>query len=138
MNLLSQRKTYAGAFLLSGLTLGGVGILALWTPDLISGTLFKIILTLGVALAASATLFMLSFGSEEDKLTRKMTLVIGICSVAITALLVGQIWFRILEETMLGKLVATLIVICLLAGFVISVWDDFFENKRLKDENYLD
>ena len=138
MNLTDRRKAYAMTFLVSGLALGGVGILALWAPDMISGTLGKITLTLVVALAASATLFMLTFGSEEDKITRKMVLIVGGCTVAITGILLGQIWFQFLEDSILGKIVVSLVVVCVLAGFVISVWDDFFENKKMKDENYLD
>lgn len=138
MNITERRKAYALTFLISGLALGGVGILALWAPDMISGTLGKVTLSLVVALATSATLFMLTFGSEEGKLTRKMVLIIGGCTVTISGILLGQIWFDFLEESVLGKIVLSLVCIGFLAGFVISVWEDFFENKKLKDENYLD
>ena len=138
MNVHLRRKSYAVTFLLSGVVLGGIGLLALWAPDIISGTTFKIILTLLVTFAASATLYMLSFGAEEDKVASKMTLLIGACTVGVAGLLIGQIWFDFLDGSLLGKAIATLTVVGFLAGFVISVWDDFFENKRLKDENYLD
>ena len=137
-NVNTRRKAYGVSFLISGLAVGGIGLLTLWTPDLISSVSMKIILTLIIVAALSAVLFMLTFANDEDMVPQKMSIVIGGCSVALSVILIGEIWFEWLEGVLLGKLVFTLLIIGGLAGFVMSVWEDFFESKRLKDEGYLD
>ncbi|MEM6780779.1 MAG: hypothetical protein AAF569_02835 [Pseudomonadota bacterium] len=135
---LERRKMYGIAFLMSGLALGGVGLLSMWMPDLVSTTTLKIIFSLIIAAALSCTLFMLTFANEDGKLPKKMSMIIGASSIALAAILFGEVWFDLFEKTLLGKLVVTLLVISALAGFVITVWEDFFESKKLKDEGYLD
>lgn len=137
-DITKRRNAYGTVFLISGLAIGCIGLLSLWMPDLFSSFLLKAILSCGVIAALSAVLLVMTFANQEDKLTKKMAFVIGVSSALLSIILIGQIWFSIFEGILLGKLAATLIVISMLAGFVLSVWDDFFESKRLKDENYLD
>ena len=133
----SRRKIYGITFLVSGLLLGLSGILVLWMPDTLDTGIINGILTLLIALAASSILFVLTF-AQDDKISKKAAFVIGACTFAIAGLLLGDIWFDWFENAFLGKASVSLFVIACLAGFVLTVWDDFFENKKLKDENYLD
>ena len=136
-DVASRRKIYGIAFLISGLAMGGVGLMTLWAPDLISSFSMKLILTLVILAGLSSVLFMLTFAKEE-KIQKKMSLVIGACVLALSGILVAEIWLDVFNESLLGKLVISLLVIGVLAGFVMSVWEDFFESRRLKDEGYLD
>jgi len=133
-----RRKIYALLFLFSGLALGAVGLLALWAPDFITSFIVKTVLTLVILAALSSVLFVLTFGSDNDKISQKMVLIIGICAVTLSLILIGETWFDLFEGTFLGKMIISLLGVGLLAGCVMAVWDDFFENKRLKDEHYLD
>jgi len=133
-----RKKAYAATFLVSGLAIAAVGLSNIWYPDLISSTSLQIVLTLVLVAALSATLYMLTLNNCEELLSQKMSYVIGVCSVLITILLIGEIWFDFLENSMLGKLLVSLFIVAGVAGFVMAVWDDFFENKKLKDEGYLD
>jgi len=49
-----------------------------------------------------------------------------------------QTWTSAFDGLIFGKIISTLVVVGLVAAFVMAVFDDFFENKKLKDENYLD
>jgi len=66
-------------------------------------------------------------------------LIFFIIGLAITgaALVILQIWGVDLGE-LLYKLLATIGVLILLAGFLLVVKSDFGEHKRLKDQNFID
>lgn len=134
----ARRKAYGLTFLISGLVLGGVGIFALWVPELWNNTLLKALLTILVLSGLSAVLFLLTFANDEDKVPQRMSVIIGLCSVLLAGLVVGEIWFALLEDVVMGKIAFTLLIVAGLAGFVMSVWEDFFERRRLKEEGYLD
>ena len=134
----TRRKVYGYGFMSSGLLLGLVGLFVMWAPDIISGTTAKLALTLFLTLCLSSVLFVLTFVNDDERLSKKVVYIIGACAIALSAILLGEIWFDILENTILGKITVTLVMIAGLAAFVLAVWDDFFESKRLKDENYLD
>lgn len=53
-------------------------------------------------------------------------------------LVILQIWGVIFDAEFLFKLLATIGVLILLAGFLLVVKMDFGEHKRLKDENFID
>lgn len=136
MKIENRRKAYAIGFLGSGFALAATGLFIVWSPDDWS-SVFNITLTLLVTLLSSAILFTLSF-SQDDRVSKKTVVIIGGCAIALAATLIAEIWFDIFEDSMLFQVVVTLLVIAGAAGFFLSVWDDFFENKKLKDENYLD
>lgn len=66
-------------------------------------------------------------------------LIIFIIGLAVTgaALVILQIWGVDLGD-LLYKLLATIGVLILLAGFLLVVKSDFGEHKRLKDNNFID
>lgn len=137
-DVILRRKLYGFIFMGSGLLLGAVGLFVMWAPDMINGTMLKLSLTFLLTLCLSSVLFVLTFTGDDEKLSKKIVYLIGACALALSAILISEIWFDIFEDTMLGKIIITLSVVAGLAAFVLAVWDDFFENKRLKDENYLD
>lgn len=63
--------------------------------------------------------------------------VIG-CVIAMAALTIIQIWGSILSWDVFVKLIGTLGIVVLVAGFLLVVKSDFGEHKKMKDENYLD
>ncbi len=66
-------------------------------------------------------------------------LIYFIIGLAVTgaALVILQIWGVDLGD-LLYKLLATIGVLILLAGFLLVVKSDFGEHKRLKDNNFID
>ena len=63
-------------------------------------------------------------------------IVIGLAITGAT-LVILQIWGVDLGE-LLYKLLATIGILILLAGFLLVVKSDFAEHKRLKDQNFID
>lgn len=63
-----------------------------------------------------------------------------IMSIAVVAAIVAiiQIWAPFLDSVIFWKILMTLGIVGLVAGFLIVVQLDFSENKRLKDDNYID
>lgn len=49
-----------------------------------------------------------------------------------------QIWGVLFDPSLFFKLLGTIGVLVLVAGFLLVVQLDFGEHKRLKDENYID
>ena len=64
------------------------------------------------------------------------TLVGLVCVSA--AIVIAKIWGIELPDDMFFKILATLVVLILLFGFLLVVNSDFGQHKKLKDDNYLD
>ena len=54
------------------------------------------------------------------------------------ALIIAKIWGIDLPDDLFWKIGATLVVLILLFGFLLVVNSEFGQQKKLKDENYLD
>ncbi len=133
----TRRNLYAYTLLGCVLLIALVGLMNIWELN-IGGTLtFKIIGSLAVLGGLSGFLYTLTY-NHEKKLVKKLGTVTGVAAVALSVLILGQIWFDAFQDIFFGKLALTFIIIGLLAAFGIAMADDFFESKKMKDENYLD
>lgn len=68
---------------------------------------------------------------------RALTYLLIFLALAAALIIILHIWgvdFGVLFYRLLG----TIGVLAVLAGFLLAVRSDFSEHKRLKDENYLD
>ena len=60
------------------------------------------------------------------------------CVILIEALLVfDRIWFKFIEEAIFIKLSATLAVISIAALLMIFIYREFVQEKKMRDEDYL-
>ena len=133
----SRRNIYAYILLGSVLAIALVGLLNIWDVGLDKSFTFKSITSLIVVAGLSVFLYTLTY-NHDKKLIKKLGFVIGIAATTLSAMILGQIWFDLFKEVIFAKIAFTLVIIGLLAAFGIAMADDFFENKKLKDENYLD
>ncbi len=62
---------------------------------------------------------------------------IGLVSLA-AVLIILNIWGIVFDGELLFKLLATIGVLVVLAGFLLVIKSDFGEHKRLKDEDFID
>jgi hypothetical protein len=132
-----RRSFYAFTLLGCVLSIAIVGLLNIWDVG-ISGTVsYKLIASAVVLSGLSGFLYTLTY-NHDKKLVKKLGMITGIAAVALSTIILGQIWFDLFQNIIFGKLAFTLLIIGLLAGFGIAMSDDFFENKKMKDENYLD
>ncbi len=132
-----RRNFYAYTLLASVLAMAVIGLLNIWDAGLSGTFTYKAIATLIVTASLATFLYTLTY-NHERKLVKKLGMVTGIAAVGLAGVLLAQIWFDAFQDLILGKIVVTFIIIGLLAAFGIAVADDFFDNKKLKDENYLD
>ena len=67
-------------------------------------------------------------------------LLIGLIALVLLAgaLLILHIWGLLGDGVLLFRLLCTIGVLILIAGFLLVVRDDFGEHKKLRDQNYLD
>ena len=63
--------------------------------------------------------------------------VIG-CVLGGAALTILQMWTQLLQWDAFIKILGTLGIVLLVAGFLLVVKSDFGDTKKLKDQNYLD
>ena len=68
---------------------------------------------------------------------RALSLFLVALAVAAALIIILHIWGVDLGA-LFYKLLGTIGVLAVLAGFVLAVKSDFAEHKRLKDENFLD
>ncbi len=66
-----------------------------------------------------------------------LSIVIG-CVLGGAGLTILQMWTHVLQWDAYIKICGTLGIVLLVAGFLLVVKSDFSENKKLKDQNYLD
>lgn len=132
-----RRNIYAFTLLGCVCAIAFVGLLNIWDVG-ISGTLsYKSIASLVVVASLSGFLYTLTY-NHDKKLVKKLGTVTGVMAAALSVMILGQIWLDLFKEIIFGKLAFTFIIIGLLAAFGIAMADDFFESKKMKDENYLD
>lgn len=63
--------------------------------------------------------------------------VIG-CVLLGAAITILQMWTMMFEWSAFIKILGTLGIVLLVAGFLLVVKSDFGDHKKLKDENYID
>ncbi len=59
-------------------------------------------------------------------------------AVGTVALILDQVWLRVVPWDIFVKLCVSIVILGALDVFLILVRTDFAQNKKLKDENYLD
>ncbi len=133
----TRRNVYAYTLLVCVAAIAFVGILNIWGAGLSQTFTGKAILSLVVLAGLSGFLYTLTH-NHDVKLIKRLGNITGIIAIIISAMILGQIWLDLFKDIIFGKLIGTLVILGLIAAFCIAVFDDFFENKKLKDENYLD
>ncbi len=73
-------------------------------------------------------------------MTLHRALIYGLVGLVLLAglIIIMQIWGVLFDPSFFFKMLATIGVLILVAGFLLVVKLDFGEHKRLKDENYID
>lgn len=130
-------KTYAYTLLGCVLGIAVIGLSSIWGIGPQETTLFKLIASLIITGLLSAFLYTLNVGSDK-KYSQRLVYVVGGSAILLALLVILQMWTSFMDDVFFGKIASTLLVVGLLAAFVLAMFDDFFENKKLKDENYLD
>lgn len=133
----SRRNIYAYTLLGSVIAVAIVGLLNIWGAGLAETLSMKIGGSFIVVGGLATFLYTLTY-NHDVKIVKRLGNLTGILAVALCGIILAQIWFEPFQEAFFGKISFTLVIIGLLAAFTIAVFDDFIENKRLKDENYLD
>jgi len=133
----SRRNIYSYALLGSIGLIAFVGLLNIWGAGMDSSLMMKTFGSLAVIAGLSGFLYTLTF-NHDVKIVKKLGAFTGIAAAALSAIILAQIWFSAFNEIIFGKLAVTIVILGLFAAFVIAVFDDFFENKKMKDDNYLD
>ncbi len=130
-------KTYAYTLLGCVLAIAFIGLLGIWGLRPEDSILYKLIASFVIIGALSGFLYTLNAGTDK-KYSQRLVYIIGGSAISLAVLVLLQTWTSLLGSLIFGKIISTLVVIGLLAAFVLAIFDDFFENKKLKDENYLD
>ena len=130
-------KTYAYTLLGCVLAIAVIGLLGIWGLRPEDSILYKLIASFVTVGALSAFLYTLNMGTDK-KYSQRLVYIVGGSAISMAILVLLQTWTSVLDNIVFGKIISTLVVIGLLAAFVMAVFDDFFENKKLKDDNYLD
>lgn len=130
-------KTYAYTLLGCVMAIAFIGLLGIWGLAPLDSTLYKFIASFVTVGCLSGFLYTLNMGSDK-KYSQRLVYIVGSSAVALAVLVILQMWTSFMNDLFFGKIVSTLVVAGLLAAFIMAMFDDFFENKKLKDENYLD
>lgn len=132
-----RNKTYAYTLLGCVLAIAVIGLAGIWGIAPADSMLYKLVASFVTIGALNAFLYTLNMGSDQ-KYSKRLVFIVGGCAIALGVLVLLQTWTSMFDGLIFSKITSTLIVVGLLAAFVMAVFDDFFENKKLKDENYLD
>ncbi|MCI5059641.1 MAG: hypothetical protein MRY79_01060 [Alphaproteobacteria bacterium] len=133
----TRRNIYAVTLLGSVIALAIVGLLSLWGAGLEETFTIKAVFSFITIAGVSAFLYTLTH-NHDIKLIKRLGNLTGILAVIFGGCILGQIWLDMFDEVFFAKFIGSIVILALLIAFAIAVFDDFFENKKLKDENYLD
>lgn len=126
------------------LSLSGIGVLAailslieMWTYVLDWNVFLKI---MGTFLILGTQISFLMAVDYDMPASRRKWLLLGLIALSVLAsfMVILQIWTQIFQWSVFLKLVASLVIVFVLVGFLLAVAEDFGTNKRLKDNNYVD
>lgn len=132
-----RRKFYAFGLLTSFITLIAVSIFTVWSADLLDSNIIKILVTLLILMGISGYLYIFSFGYAETK-SKVLVFFSSAAAVMLTLIVLLQIWFGTFDKDLFIKLAITFIIVKAAAYGILAIVEDFFDSKKLKDENYLD
>lgn len=136
-NAEKRGKTYAYTLLGCIGAIALIGLAGIWGIAPIDSVLYKLVVTLITIGSLSGFLFTLN-AKTDGKLSQRIVYIIGGCAISLALVVILQIWTDAFNDLFFGKIISTLVVIGVLGAFILAVFDDFFENKKLKDDNYLD
>lgn len=71
---------------------------------------------------------------DMNVLARSIVIVV----VAAAAITIAQMWLDLFSDMVFIKLLGTLVILGAVAAFVAAVKQDISEEKKLKDDKYLD
>jgi len=59
-------------------------------------------------------------------------------AIILAAVVLGQLWWSFLNDEVFVKVIISIVVLGVLVSFIIAVSADLGEEKKLKDDNYID
>lgn len=114
-----------------------LGLVEMWTYAIDWDIFLKI---MGTTLIIGTELSLLMAINYDMESSRRKLLFLGLVTLTgiATVLITLQIWTQFLEWHIFLKIMASIGIVVFLAGFLLAVAEDFGNNKRLKDQNYVD
>lgn len=114
-----------------------LGLIEMWTYVIEWDVFLKI---MGTILIAGTEISLLMAIDYDLTASRRKWLLLGLVALSAlaTLLVTGQIWTQWLEWHIFLKIIGSLGIVVFLLGFLLAVAEDFGNNKRLKDQNYVD
>lgn len=120
-----------------GTAFAGLILAQMWFEPFETRIFVRCLVTL--ALSGGYGLYIGMIWDDLDKSRyRRMLISLAVFGFVALVLILGQMWFEFLAWEVFGKVLISVIVVSGLISFVMAVRDDFFDGKRLRDENFLD
>lgn len=120
-----------------GILAAVLGLIEMWTYVIEWDVFLKI---MGTLLIVGTEISLLMAIDYDMAASRRKWLLMGLIAMTgvATALITAQIWAQALEWHVFLKIIGSIGIIIFLVGFLLAVAEDFGNNKRLKDQNYVD
>lgn len=127
----------------------GVGLMALgglmaaliltqmWVTHLPEAFVTRMIIT--IAITGLYGIYIAMVWDDADKSRHRTLLVsLGAFGGIATALILYQTWTEAIEWAMFVKILVSILILSGTVSFILAVREDFFDGKRLKDDDYID
>ena len=120
-----------------GVLAAALGLIEMWTYVIEWDVFLKI---MGTLLIVGTEISLLMAIDYDMAASRRKWLLLGLVALTglATVLVTAQIWTQVLEWHVFLKIMGSIGIVIFLTGFLLAVAEDFGNNKRLKDQNYVD
>ncbi|MEM6671834.1 MAG: hypothetical protein AAF726_03265 [Planctomycetota bacterium] len=132
----ATRGILAWTFMGSVVSLAAVGLLVLWGSTL-GGLVGEVTLSLLVVAVLSGVLIALTLHRARSQYGWITTAVASL-SVALGLLFLAKIWMSGLDHAVFAKLAGTLVILLVVLAFLGAATADLSEDRKLREQNYLD
>lgn len=130
-------KTLGIGLIALAVLFAGLVLAEMWIPTFPEDVLIRALISLIVTGVYGIYLGMVWDDMEKSRHRAMLMSLGGFGGVGVVLILL-QTWGEVFAWDLFAKMMVSLIVVSGAVSFILGIREDFFNNKRLKDQDYID
>ena len=135
---LMRSNVLVAIIIACGVSAAALGLVQMWASPFGEVGLVKSLATIGILGLMAG--FVGAVDTDMMPAGRRRIMLFALMGMGVFcgALCIAQMWWTIMDWTAFMKILITVVVLIVLDGFVMAVWEDLGTTRKLKDDKYID
>lgn len=135
---LMRSNVLVAIIIACGVAAAALGLTQMWASPFGEVALGKSLATIGILGLMAG--FVGAVDTDMMPAGRRRLMLFALMGMGVFcgALCIAQMWWTIMDWTDFTKVLITAIVLIVLDGFIMAVWEDLGTTRKLKDDKYID